>query len=141
MVITTFLAFLFVRMTSNVVFDSAKTTSRERSSLMIYAFVPLIVGFELGFHFERLIRLGGRLLPTLGSYFGFNWDFLVVNMGPGFIKVHQIAFVLIGVLASRAVLLRLFRNRYHTPLKRLSLRQTWPILLLAASYIWMFLIG
>ena len=141
MVITTFLAFLFVRMTSNVVFDTAKTTSRERSSLMIYAFVPLIVGFELGFHFERLIRLGGRLLATLGGYFGFNWDFLVVNMGPGFIKVHQIAFVLIGVLASRAVLLRLLCNRYHTPLKRLSLRQAWPILLLAASYIWMFLIG
>ena len=141
LVIATFLAFLFVRMTSNVVFDTSKTTSRERSSLMSYAFVPLIVGFELGFHFERLIRLGGRLLPTLGGYFGYNWDFLMVNMGPGLIKVHQIAFVLIGAIASRAVLLRLLRRRHHAPLKRLSLRQTWPILLLAASYIWMFWAG
>ncbi len=141
MVITIFLAFLFVRMTSNVVFDTAKTTPQERSSFMSYSFVPLIVGFELGFHFERLIGLGGRLLPTLGGYFGFDWDFLVVSMGPGLIKVHQIVFVLIGVLASRAVLLRLLRHRHHAPLKRLSLRQTWPIMLLGASDILMFWAG
>jgi ferredoxin len=141
MVIITFLAFLFVRMTSNVVFDAAKTTPRERSNLMIYAFVPLIVGFELGFHFERLIRLGGRLLPTLGGYFGFNWEFLTVGMEPGWVKVHQIVFVLVGMLASRAVLIRLLRNRHHAPIKRLSFGQTWPILLLSASYIWIFLTG
>ncbi|MCJ7540401.1 MAG: 4Fe-4S binding protein, partial [Desulfobacterales bacterium] len=141
MVITIFMAFLFVRMAGNVVFDTVKTDLRERSNLMGYAFVPLIVGFELSFHFERLIGLGGRLLPTLGGYFGFDWDFLMVSMGPGLIKVHQIVFVLIGVLASKAVLLRLLRNRHQAPLKRLSLRQTWPILLLAASYIWMFWTG
>jgi len=141
MVITIFLAFLFVRIASNVVFDTVKTTSREKSNLMGYAFVPLIVGFELGFHFERLISIGGRLLPTLGGYFGFDWDFLMVSMGSGLIKVHQIVFILVGVLASRAVLIRLLRSRHHVPLKRLSLRQKWPILMLAVSYIWIFWTG
>jgi DNA-binding NtrC family response regulator/ferredoxin len=138
MVITTFLAFLFVRMTSNVVFDTAKTTSQERSSLMSYAFVPLIVSFELGFHFERLIRLGGRLLPTLGSYFGFNWDFLIVDVSPGLIKVHQIVFVLIGVLASKAVLTNIFRSHLDSSLTGASFRHQWPILLFAMVYIALF---
>ena len=141
MVITTFLAFLFVRIAGNVVFDAAKTASQERSNLMGYSFVPLIVGFELGFHFERLISLGGRLLPTLGGYFGFDWDFLMVSMGPGLVKVHQIVFVLIGVFASRAVLKNILRLHEDSSKLSLSFRHQWPTLLLAATYIHLFWAG
>ena len=108
---------------------------------MIYALVPLVVIFELSFHFERLISRGGQLFPTLGRQLGFDWDFLVVSTGPWLVKVLQIVFILIGVFASRAVLKGLLGSRQHTSSQRLSLRQRWPILLLATVYIWLFWTG
>ena len=136
--LTTFLAFLFARTAGDTVFDSVKAISGEKSNLMVYAFAPLVVFFELGFHFERLINLGGRLVPMLGRQLGFNWGFLTVNMGPGLIKVFQVFFILVGFFVSSAVLIRLLRSCQSISSKHLSLRQRWPILLLAAVYIWIF---
>jgi polyferredoxin len=141
MAISIFLAFVFVKTAGRVVFDALNTTPREKSGLMGYAFVPLVVAFELGFHFERLISRGGQLLPTLGRQLGFNWVFLGANIGPWLVKACQILLILIGVLAARAVLKRLLRSRLQTAMQHLAWQQHGPIWLLGAVYIGLFWTG
>jgi len=141
MVISVFLAFVFVRTAGRMVFDAVETTPYEKSGLMGYAFVPLLVAFEFGFHFERLISLGGQLLPTLGRQFGFNWDFLGVNIGPWLVKTCQVLLILMGVLAARAVLKRLLRSRLQTAMQHLAWQQHGPIWLLGAVYLGLFWTG
>ena len=140
-VLLTSLAFLFIKTAGNAALEFKNTSSRIASNLVAYAFVPMVVIFELSFHFERLISRGGQFFPTLGRQLGFDWDFLMVSMGPWWIKFHQIAFILIGVFASRAVLTNIFRSHLDSSLTRLSFRHQWPILLLAAAYIYLFWAG
>jgi hypothetical protein len=110
-------------------------------NLVAYAFVPMVAIYELSFHFERLISRGGQLLPTLGRQLGFNWDFLVVSMNPLWIKCYQTIFILIGVFASKAILTNLYCSHLDSSLTRLSFRHRWPILVLAALYIYLFWAG
>jgi len=138
-VITTLLTFLFVRTAGVLIFDSLKTVPREKLGLMSCVLVPLVVAFELGFHFERLISLGGQVLPTLGRQLGLTWDFLEMGIDPWLVKTVQILFVFIGIFASKAVLKRLFHFRWNDSHKRLSFQQYWPILILGAGYILLFL--
>jgi hypothetical protein len=62
-------------------------------------------------------------------------------MRPGIVKAYQIFFVLVGVIAAQAVLLRLLRAFHDVSLKHLSSRENWPILTLAVVYIWFFWAG
>jgi hypothetical protein len=140
-VISTSLAFLFIKTAVNVAFGSQNTSFRIASNLVAYAFVPLVVIFELSYHFERLINRGGQFFPTLGRQLGFNWDFLMMNMNPLWIKFYQTLFILIGFFASKAVLTNIFRSHLDSSLTRLSLRHQWPILFLAAMYIYLFWAG
>ena len=105
---------------------------------MTSVLVPLVVAFEFGFHFERLINRGGQMLPTLGRQLGLTWDFLEMGPDPWLVKTFQVLFVLIGILASQAVLKRLFRFRWNDSLERLSFLQSWPIWLLGTGYILLF---
>lgn len=135
MAATIALSFLFVRNSSKGVFNSSAPTLQEKSGLLSYAFVPLVVSFELSFHFERLINWGGQFIPVLGRQLGFQWDFLGLNISHWLVIGCQILFVLIGALASKAVLKRILRARQKTSISHLSLKQRWPILSLAAVYI------
>ena len=139
MVTSTSVAFLFIKTAGNVALRSKNTSSRIASNLVAYALVPMVVIFELSFHFSRLISRGSQFFPTLGRQIGVNLDFLMVSMGPWWIKFYQTVFILIGVFASNAVLTNLSRSHLDSSLTRLSFRHQWPILLLAAVYICFFL--
>lgn len=139
--ITTLFAFLFVKTTGMVTFGHVKAPSREKWDLMLYAFVPLVVAFELSFHFERMMNHGGQLLPTLARQLDFSWSFIGMRMDPWLIKSNQIVLVLLGIFASTSVLKRLLCSRLNISLQRLSFQQRWPILLLGAGYIWFFCAG
>jgi len=140
-VITTALAFIFVRTAGRDLFEPVKAEHREKTNLMAYALVPLVAIFELSFHFERLISRGGQLFPTLGRQLGFDWSFLGVSIGPWLVKGLQIGFVLLGVFASGALLKKLLNSRRQISIQRLSFGQQWPIWLLAAVYVWLFFMG
>ena len=140
-VVSTLLAFLFIKMAGKMVLGSVNTSSRFESNLVAYALVPMVVIFELGFHFERMISKGGQFFPALGRQFGVDWKFLMVSMGPWWVKFYQIAFILVGVFASKAVLTNLFRSHLDSSLTRLSFRHQWPILLLAGVYIYLLWAG
>jgi len=140
-VLSTSFAFLFIKTAGKVIFGSVKTSSRVTPNLLAYALVPMVVIFELSFHFERLISRGGQFFPTLGRQLGVDWDFLMVSMSPWWITFHQIAFILVGVFASRAVLKNILRLHEDPSKLRLSFRHQWPLLLLAAVYIYLFWAG
>lgn len=141
MITTSVLSFLFVRATGQTAFGSIKATPSEKTNLMAYALVPLVVLFELSFHFERLISRGGQLLPTLGRQLGFDWNFLGMSISPWLVKVLQILLILTAVFAAKALLKKLLGSRQDTPIERLSFRQQWPIWLLAVVYGWLFFAG
>jgi hypothetical protein len=141
MIILSLLAFLFIKISGIVAWRSENTLTRIASNFVAYAFVPMVVFFEVSFQFERLINRGGQFFPTLGRQIGVDLDFLTVSMGPWWIKIYQTAFILIGVFASKAVLKNIFRSHLDSSLKRLSFRHQWPILLVAAVYIYLFWTG
>ena len=141
MVISISMAFLFIKISGNVILGSKNISSRITSNLFAYALVPLVVIFELSFHFERLINRGSQLFPTLGRQVGVDLDFLMVNMNSFWIKFNQTVFILIGVFASKAVLTNLFRSHMEPSSNHLSFRHQWPILLLAAVYFYLFWAG
>lgn len=129
-------------MAGNLALGSKSTPSSSITpNLVAYALIPLVVIFELSFHFERLISKGGQFFPTLGRQIGFDWDFLMVSMNPLWIKFYQTVFILIGVFASKAVLTNLYRSHLETSSTHLSFRHQWPILLLAAVYMYLFWVG
>jgi ferredoxin len=137
-IMATVLALLFVKITAAVVFDSVNAASQEKLGLMVYVLVPLMVAFELGFHFERMMVYGGQLLPTLSRQLGFSWGFLGISMDPALIKVIQIGLVLVGIAAAQSVLKRLLRSHWMPSLQRLSCKQRLPVWLLGAGYVWFF---
>ncbi len=141
MITMTALAFLFVRVAGQTAFGPVPRAPSEKTNLMVYAFVPLVVFFEVGFHFERLVNRGGRAIPALGRPFGFDWGFLELSISPWLIKIQQLVFILAGVLAAKALLKKLL-GAYQDPLvERLSIRQQYPIWLLAGVYGWLFFAG
>ena len=138
MVMSVSLAFLFIKTAGKMALGSKNPSSRIASNLFAYALVPMVVAFELSFHFERLISRGSQLFPTLGRQIGVDLNFLVVNISSWWIKFYQTAFILIGVFASRAVLKNLFRSHLDSSLTRLPFRHQWPILLFALVSIYLF---
>ena len=141
MAISISVAFLFIKTAGNVALGSKNTSSRIASNLVANSVVPMVVIFELSFHFARLISRGSQFFPTLGRQIGVDLDFLMVSIGPWWIKFYQTVFILIGVFASNAVLTNLLRSHLNSSLTRLSFRHQWPILLLAAVYIYFFWAG
>jgi len=65
----------------------------------------------------------------------------MVSMNPLWINFYQTVFILVGVFASKAVLTNLFRSHLDSSLTHLSFRHQWPILLLAAVYVYLFWAG
>ena len=137
MILSSSIAYLFIK-TAGIAAFGSENTSRIASNLFAYALVPMAVAFELGFHFERLVSRGSQFFPALGRQIGVNLDFLMVSMGPWWIKFHQAVFILIGVFATRAVLKNLFRSHLGSSLTHLPFRHQWPILLIAAAYTYLF---
>jgi transcriptional regulator with AAA-type ATPase domain/polyferredoxin len=141
MILSALIAYLFIKTAGISALGSKNIPSRAASNLFAYALIPMVVAFELSFQFERLVSHGSQLFPTLGRQIGVNLDFLMVSMGPWWIKFHQTAFILIGVFASRAVMKNLFRSHLESSLTRLSFRHQWPILLLTTVSIYLFWAG
>ncbi len=141
MILSASVAYLFIKTAGIAAFGSETPSSRIASNLFAYALVPMVVAFELSFHFERLVSRGSQLFPALGRQIGVNLDFLMVSMGPWWIKFYQTAFILIGVFASKAVLKNVCRSHLDSSMTHLSFRHQWPILLLASVSIFLFWAG
>ena len=136
-----FISYLFINLSAPSVFSKLAESEVKKADLFIYSLLPLCFTFELCYHVEPLLKRAGLILPVLGRQLGFNWDAFGVHAASGFVTVLQAVLVLVGLITAKLVLNKI-RQRYeaqHTT--RMKLTRSWPLLFLAAVYIYFFVAG
>lgn len=110
------------------------------AGVLSYGILLLVLSFEVGFQAERILLMGGQLLPVLGRQIGFDWELLGVG-GPDWgIKMLQIMLVLLGTWGSSMVLRRLYLEG-EPGAGDLPFSWRLPLLTLTAGYLWLFIAG
>ena len=109
---------------------------------IVYVLLPLVFAFEAGYHIERLLTMGGQILPVLGRQLGITAALPYAGMSPAGVKAIQFFLVILGYAGSTGVLRKILRTEEGlTRPRKLSFGQTWPAPVLTAVYLWMFLAG
>ncbi len=138
MILCLMIAILFVNTAGSIAFQKLKDASLRKRDLFVYALVPVAFSFEFAYNSKLFMVYAGQLLPVLGRQLGYNWNVFGLGIGPGIIKVLQVMCVLLGVLASQAIINSLARTHEETFLKRQPWKKRGAILLLGAVYIILF---
>jgi hypothetical protein len=98
--------------------------------------------FEAGHHLDRLLTLAGQFLPVLGRQMGSSADLPGASASPAVVKTLQVFLVLLGLAASAGILGHLLKTREDGTRPApapLTVQGSWPVLVLALIYLWMFL--
>jgi len=132
------IAHLFIRVAGSSAFSQLTDPELNKADLLIYSLVPLCFSFELSYHVEPLLRRAGLIIPVLGRQLGFNWDVLGVNAAQGSITLLQFLLVIVGLIASTVTLNKIRQRQevHHTA--RMGFRRGWPLVALAAVYLYFF---
>ncbi len=135
------ISYFFIKATSPTVFSKLSDPEVKKADLFIYALLPLCFTFELSYQVGPLLNRAGLILPVLGRQLGFNWDAFGIQAASSFVTLFQVLLVLVGLLTSRIVLNKI-RQRYEKKYTvAMTLKRSWPLLLLAAVYIYFFIAG
>ncbi len=135
------ISLFLVRFSGWLAFRHLKNPSIKKTDLFVYAVLPLAFSFELSYQLKPLLMRAGQFLPVLGRQLGFYWDFLGVSANSGFVKILQILIVIVGMFASRAILVSLARKHEEDHRSSHTVQRRWPIVLLATLYVWLFVTG
>jgi len=140
MITTVLFAILYTIAAGRNVFRGPEVQADRGYLRVTYAFVPLVLGFEIGFHLERLLTMGGQIMPVLGRQFNSSAILPGISFPQSVIKTLQVFLVLLGGVGSIWTLGELIRKTEDTAKKRGLMRiiEKWPVLLLAIAYIFMF---
>jgi ferredoxin len=138
MILCLMIALLFVNTAGSIAFHKLKDASLKKKDLFVYALVPLAFSFEFAYNSKLFLVYAGQLLPVLGRQLGYNWDVLGLGVDLNMIKFLQVMCVLLGVLASRAIMYSLARTHEEIFLERQPWKKRGAILLLGAVYIILF---
>ncbi len=111
-----------------------------KGALFIYSLVPLVFAFEASFHFDPLFGRLGHFFPVLGTYFGFDWKLFDFAFAPAAASPWQVLIIIVGTVFSLFILGRLLKKHQKDGEQRLNVQKSMPIFLLAATYIWIFLL-
>jgi len=132
--------FLFTIVAGRLVFGPLKDATVGKGDLLIYSLVPLVFAFEASFHFDPLFGRLGHFFPVLGTYFGFDWKLLDFAFAPAAASPWQVLIIIVGTVFSLVILGRLLKKHQKDGEQGLNLQKSVPIFLLAATYIWIFLL-
>ena len=132
------LSYLYTMIAGATAFSSIRDTSNSKANLLVYALLPLVLAFELGYHLKPLLVRAGLLIPVVGKQLGFEWGFLGASAGSGITKTLQILVILLGTLASKAILTRLAKKHEQEYTVRMTWRRHLPVFMLSAAYIYLF---
>jgi ferredoxin len=139
MILCLIIAPVFVNAAGSIAFQKLKDASLKKKDLFVSALVPLAFSFEFAYQSKLFLTYAVQLFPVLGRQLGYNWDVLGLGINPGMIKFLQVMCVVLGVLASRAIMYSLARTHEETFLDRQTRKKRWVILLLGAVYIILFI--
>ena len=130
------LVFLFVQSSTRRVFPLAKNEEGSNAHLLIYILIPLAVGYEVGFHLERMLTLGPQFLAVLGRQVGLGMELPGASVSTAAVRVLQACLILLGMSGSLMVLKRLLR-RHALPRDHPAsgYGRRLPVLILGVSYL------
>ncbi|MGO9014108.1 MAG: cyclic nucleotide-binding domain-containing protein [Dissulfurispiraceae bacterium] len=136
------LAALYAILAGRAVFGRVGFSVGSSEYRIVYVLMPLAFAYEVGLHLEKLIDMGGRLLPILGSLLGLAMQLPSAGASPLTVKTLQALLVILGAMGSLTITGKMLREkRGGDKLLKLSVRHYWPILVLALVYLSIFLLG
>jgi ferredoxin len=136
------LAALYTRAAGQSIFGKQSAAGEHEWYKIVYALLPLAFAFEAGYHLNRLLTLGGQVLPVLGQHLGVSAELPGTSASPALVKTLQMFLVLLGTAGSAGILGHLIRIRHNgnKPTHPVA-KGLWPVLFLALIYLGMFLAG
>jgi polyferredoxin len=136
------LAAFYSKLAGRLVFGGNSSSAEKGQYRIVYVLLPLAFASELGFHIEKLLMMGGQLLPVLGRQLGFTIQLPGYTASTLVVKTLQVFLVSLGALCSAGVIRKVLRLRKDgEPPVRLTFMHYWPVLIPALIYLWMFLSG
>jgi DNA-binding NtrC family response regulator/polyferredoxin len=135
------LVFLFVASAARRVFPVLNDEEGSNAHLLVYTLIPLAVGYEVGFHMERMLTLGPQFLLILGRQVGLGIDLPGAPASAVTVRFLQVCLILLGMSGSLMVLRKLLRR--HTLMHDTSPpggTHRMPVLIAGASYLLLLLL-
>lgn len=136
------LALLYAVIAGRSVFGNSGSGAGKEQYRIVYSLMPLVFACEVGFHLEQMFIMGGKLLPVLGRQLGIAAELPSASASPLTVKTLQVLLLIVGSVGSASVMRRILGAK-EAGEKRLRLTpgHYWPIPVLAAIYLSMFLMG
>jgi|GEM_PF-2972860 len=123
----TLLAFALVSLAGRQIFGPLLKGDLKKGWLLVYAFVPLVFAFELGYHLEILLTRGGWIVPGLGGLLGLQWKIPTFFFSQGAVLTVQNLLLLAACVWSIALVSSIAKNHQISG-HGLKYFRYWPIL-------------
>jgi len=137
----TALVFLAVKSSERLMLQGSSHKKGISAGMLSYSLLFLAVAFEVAYHLERLLLLGGQILPVLGRQLGMNWEALGASGAPWAITTLQVMLVLVGGMGALMVLKRIYRDSLKGNPTKIPFAWRLPVVLATICYIWLFIAG
>jgi transcriptional regulator with AAA-type ATPase domain/NAD-dependent dihydropyrimidine dehydrogenase PreA subunit len=129
---------LYVSVAGKLYFGNSGPEARGQWYKIVYVLLPLVFAFEAGYHLERMLTIGGQFFAVIGRQVGLVMELPGISASMRFIRTVQTLLILMATAGSAGVLWKLLRMP-ETGIGMPSKKRYWPVLLLPAIYLWMFL--
>ena len=137
----TVLVFLSVKSAERLMLQEMSDNKEVSAGMLSYGLLLMAATFEMAYHLERLLLLGGQILPVLGRQVGMDWEALGASGAPWAITTLQVMLVLVGGLGSAAVLKRIYQGAFEESPPNIPFSWRLPVVLTTICYIWLFIAG
>jgi DNA-binding NtrC family response regulator/polyferredoxin len=139
--VVTVLVFILVKMAENSMSRDVPDKKEYSAGMLSYGLLLMVVTFEMAFHVERLLLLGGQILPVMGRQFGMQWETFGVSVAPWVIITLQVMLILLGSWGSSLILRQIYRTRFEDNPRTTPFSWRLPVILTTIGYIWLFVAG
>ena len=141
-VAVTMLVFGAFKITEGLMLRDVQDKNNSSAGMLSYGMLFMALTFEMAFHLERFLLLGGQILPVLGRQLGFHWEEFGSRGAPWAITTLQVVFILIGSLGASLVLRRIYLSYVDDNFsEKTPFSWRLPVILTAFGYIWLFIAG
>ena len=137
----TALVVLAVKSAERLMLQEIPENKEVSAGMLSYGLLLMAATFEMAYHLERLLLLGGQILPVLGRQVGMDWEALGASGAPWAITTLQVTLVLVGGLGSAAVLRRIYQSAFEESPPKIPFSWRLPVALTTICYIWLFIAG
>jgi len=135
------LTFLAFRAAESFMLRDAPGKDREIAGVLSYGLLIMAASFEIAFHLERFLMLGGQLLPVLGRQLNIQLEAYGASGAPWAITTLQIILLLLGNRGSSMVLRRIYWSDDDNPQEKTPLSWRLPLIITTVGYAWLFIAG